>query len=132
MASQNATSSSGQMLTNYCSYVDPDTGLSRIGSLSADGNTIQPLAFVSGTPLSNLYEVIEAGESRIIPSGEPLKVLQESVAREQSIEEVIYKSSVESTHSFSAAADSVITFWEDCTEENQLEKVAKMEAVVQQ
>ena len=61
------------ILTNYCSYVDPDTGSSRIGSLSDDGKTIQPLSFISGTPLSNLYEVIEAGQNRITPSCEPLQ-----------------------------------------------------------
>ena len=60
-------------LTNYCSFFDPDTGTSRIGSLSEDGKTIQPLSFKSGTPLSNLYEVIEAGAARIVPSGNPLQ-----------------------------------------------------------
>lgn len=72
MASSGLTNTSSRGLTNYCSFEDPDTGSSRIGSLSGDGKTIQPLAFFSSTPLSNLYEVIEAGESRIIPSGEPL------------------------------------------------------------
>lgn len=60
-------------LTNYCSYLDPEQQTSRIGSLSDDGQTIQPLCFTSGTPLRNLYEVIEAGPDRITPSGSPLQ-----------------------------------------------------------
>ncbi|OQO13032.1 hypothetical protein B0A48_02496 [Cryoendolithus antarcticus] len=56
--------------TNYCSYRDTNTGHERIGSL--DGDNIQPLSFASGTPLSNLYEVIEAGEKGIIAAGKPI------------------------------------------------------------
>ena len=60
------------VLSNYCSYLAPDSQVERIGSLSGDGKTIQPLAFASGTPLTNLYEVINAGEANIISSGEHL------------------------------------------------------------
>lgn len=60
-------------LTNYCAYLDPHGQQERIGSLSDDRTTIQPLSYVSGTPLSNLYEVIQAGEGRIVAAGEPLQ-----------------------------------------------------------
>jgi hypothetical protein len=68
-ASSNQTSGS---LTNYCAYQDPESGVERIGHLDLAQNTIQPLAFTSGTPLSNLYQVIAVGEGGIIASGEPL------------------------------------------------------------
>jgi 2-keto-4-pentenoate hydratase/2-oxohepta-3-ene-1,7-dioic acid hydratase in catechol pathway/pimeloyl-ACP methyl ester carboxylesterase len=61
-----------EVLTNYCSYSTPDSHTERIGSLSKDGTSIQPLAYASGTPLRNLYEVISAGSTGIIPSGEPI------------------------------------------------------------
>lgn len=65
--------------TDYCSYLDPEQQTSRIGSLSDDGKKIQPLSFRSGTPLSNLYEVIEAGSDRIIPFGEPLQASETKI-----------------------------------------------------
>ena len=56
---------------HYCSFIDPNTGRERIGSLNE--NDIQPLAFASGTPISSLYQVIELGdETAIIPAGDPL------------------------------------------------------------
>ena len=72
MASNQPNGTHSHVLTNYCSYRAPDSQVERIGSLSEDGNSIQPLAFASGTPLTNLYEVINAGESRIIASGDQL------------------------------------------------------------
>ncbi|KAI1362802.1 hypothetical protein F5Y08DRAFT_311196 [Xylaria arbuscula] len=48
-------------LTNYIAFVDPETGLDRIGHLDENENTIQPLSFLSGMPVRNLYQVIEAG-----------------------------------------------------------------------
>jgi 2-keto-4-pentenoate hydratase/2-oxohepta-3-ene-1,7-dioic acid hydratase in catechol pathway len=57
---------------NYCSYNDPDIGTPRIGSLDVESHEIQPLAFASGTPLSDLYQVIEAGEDNIIFYGSPI------------------------------------------------------------
>lgn len=57
-------------ITNYIAY-QLSNGLERIGSLNQD-DTIQPLCFASGTPLSNLYEVIEVGEAGVIASGEPI------------------------------------------------------------
>lgn len=68
MASANGTNS----LTNYVSYQDVQTGRSRVGHYDLDKKTIQPLAFVSGTPLDNLYQVIEVGEPNIVKAGEPL------------------------------------------------------------
>ncbi|KAI1293096.1 hypothetical protein F5Y03DRAFT_374886 [Xylaria venustula] len=48
-------------LTNYIAFVDPETGFDRIGHLDIEKNSIQPLSFLSGTPVRNLYQVIEAG-----------------------------------------------------------------------
>lgn len=53
-----------QLLTNYAAFQDPVTGSARIGHL-LDGEQIQPLVFLSGTPVRSLYEVIEAGSSQI-------------------------------------------------------------------
>ncbi|RAO68606.1 uncharacterized protein BHQ10_004618 [Talaromyces amestolkiae] len=54
---------------NYCAYIDPSRE-HRIGHLDLNTEQIQPLSFVSGTRLSNLYEVIEAGEKNIAASQE--------------------------------------------------------------
>ena len=59
--------------TNYCRYIDPDTNSERIGHLGDDQTTIQPLAFRSGTLVTNLYQVIEVGHGGIVPTGEPLQ-----------------------------------------------------------
>ncbi|KAI0166496.1 hypothetical protein GGR57DRAFT_510134 [Xylariaceae sp. FL1272] len=56
-------------LTNYIAYINPATGFEEIGHLHLEQNTIQPLTFTSGTPVKNLYQVIEAGSSEaLIPS----------------------------------------------------------------
>jgi hypothetical protein len=44
----------------------------RIGSFDSERNTITPLSYKSGTPLQNLYEVIEVGEQNVIASGDPI------------------------------------------------------------
>ncbi|CAG9982926.1 unnamed protein product [Clonostachys byssicola] len=59
-------------LTQYAAYAEPSTGLARIGHYDLSQQTIQPLSFVSGTPVTDLYEVIAAGASKIIPNGEVL------------------------------------------------------------
>lgn len=59
-------------LTNYCAFLDPARGTERVGHLDEVSQTIQPLAFKSGTYLSNLYQVIQVGEHGIIPTGDPL------------------------------------------------------------
>ncbi|KAH8665843.1 fumarylacetoacetate hydrolase-like protein [Tricladium varicosporioides] len=67
-------------LTNYVAYISADTpGQSRIGHLDLESSKIQPLTFVSGTPLTNLYEVIEAGESYIKPSESEIPIPLSSV-----------------------------------------------------
>lgn len=58
--------------TNYIAFRDPELGVPRIGHLDRDNNTIQPLAFASGTPLQDLYQVISAGLSRIKAAGTPI------------------------------------------------------------
>jgi 2-keto-4-pentenoate hydratase/2-oxohepta-3-ene-1,7-dioic acid hydratase in catechol pathway len=59
-------------LTNYVSYRDVRTGRHCVGHYDLEKTTIQPLAFMSGTLLDNLYQVIEVGESNIVSAGEPL------------------------------------------------------------
>jgi hypothetical protein len=44
----------------------------RIGHFDLEKNTITPLSYKSGTPLQNLYEVIEVGEQNVIASGDPI------------------------------------------------------------
>jgi hypothetical protein len=58
---------SSNALTNYCAFID-HCGVERIGHFDESSQTIRPLAFKSGTYLSNLYQVIEVGEEGIIPS----------------------------------------------------------------
>ncbi|KAF2136479.1 uncharacterized protein K452DRAFT_353896 [Aplosporella prunicola CBS 121167] len=47
-------------------------GLPRIGHYDLQKDTIQPLSFLSGTPVKDLYQVVEAGESHIKRSDEPI------------------------------------------------------------
>lgn len=61
-----------ESLTNYVSYEDAVSRKPRIGHYDIANKTIQPLSFVSGTPLDDLYQVIEAGDENIKASGEPL------------------------------------------------------------
>lgn len=60
--------------TNYVAFQDLQTGRSRVGHYHLAKKSIQPLAFSSGTPLDNLYQVIEVGESNIIPAGPTLPI----------------------------------------------------------
>ncbi|KUJ06409.1 fumarylacetoacetate hydrolase-like protein [Mollisia scopiformis] len=74
-----STSSDQRTFTNYVAYRDPNAlGEPRIGHLFLDASLIQPLSFSSGTPISNLYQVIEIGESQIMPFGDtiPLSSVQ--------------------------------------------------------
>ncbi|KAI0452219.1 hypothetical protein F5B21DRAFT_352710 [Xylaria acuta] len=60
-------------LTNYIAFVNPGTGLDQIGHLDIEKNTIQPLSFLSGTPVKNLYQVIEAGSpDKLVAAGSPI------------------------------------------------------------
>ncbi|KAF1956298.1 hypothetical protein CC80DRAFT_593763 [Byssothecium circinans] len=58
--------------TNYISYLDPTLSTPRIGHCDLADETIQPLRFTSGTLISTLYQVIEAGTSSIVPHGPPI------------------------------------------------------------
>lgn len=71
MSSPNGTNGH-QSLTNYVSYLDPQSGKTRIGHYDLAQKSVWPLSFLSGTPVDNLYQVIEAGESNIASSGSPL------------------------------------------------------------
>jgi 2-keto-4-pentenoate hydratase/2-oxohepta-3-ene-1,7-dioic acid hydratase in catechol pathway len=73
--------------TNYIAYRDSQTHQNRVGCYDAAKKTIQPLSFVSGTPIENLYQVIEVGESKIASLGIPIpdssvKVLAPFTARD--------------------------------------------------
>ncbi|KAF2806427.1 uncharacterized protein BDZ99DRAFT_449168 [Mytilinidion resinicola] len=59
---------------SYTKYIafERAPGVSRIGHYDESSGNIQPLSFASGTPISNLYEVIEVGEKGIAPAGEPI------------------------------------------------------------
>ncbi|RSM03748.1 hypothetical protein CDV31_010367 [Fusarium ambrosium] len=59
-------------LAQYAAFSHPDKGLVRIGHYDIAKGTIQPLSFLSGTPVTSLYEVIAAGVSQIIADGEPV------------------------------------------------------------
>lgn len=59
-------------LTNFVAYeLDDGTKRTRIGHLDQAKGTITPIAFASGTPIENLYQVIEVGEDNVIAGGEP-------------------------------------------------------------
>lgn len=62
-------------LTNYVAFVHPESGAEQIGHLDQENRTIQPLGFGSGTPVENLYQVIEAGSpEKITAAGSPLPI----------------------------------------------------------
>ena len=66
------TAHGASSFTNYVAYKDhKHLEQSRIGHLDLEKSTIQPLSFQSGAPLTDLYQVIEIGESHIKTSGEP-------------------------------------------------------------
>jgi 2-keto-4-pentenoate hydratase/2-oxohepta-3-ene-1,7-dioic acid hydratase in catechol pathway len=58
--------------TNFASFVDPETGRPRIANYDIEKGTVQFVSFASGTPVSNLYQVIEAGHENVFPVGEPI------------------------------------------------------------
>ncbi|KAG9678825.1 hypothetical protein KCU99_g1093, partial [Aureobasidium melanogenum] len=59
-------------LTNYVAYQVDSSHKKSIGHYDSGNDTIQPLAFASGTLLGDLYQVIQVGESGIIASGETI------------------------------------------------------------
>ncbi|QKX56025.1 uncharacterized protein TRUGW13939_03125 [Talaromyces rugulosus] len=57
---------------NYISYADSD-GRSRIGHLDLNDDKVYPLTMASGSPLANMYEVIELGEEGTVRgTGDPV------------------------------------------------------------
>jgi len=71
MASNGHSNGHQTSYTNYVAYIERDgLDIERIGSLDFDKSEIQPLAFASGGAISNLYQVIEIGDSQIKPSGD--------------------------------------------------------------
>ncbi|KAI8262582.1 Dehydrogenase xptC [Colletotrichum sp. SAR11_239] len=58
-------------LTNYIAFSRQDGSTPQIGHLDHAQQTIQPLAFLSGTPVENLYQVIEVGTKNITASIDP-------------------------------------------------------------
>lgn len=69
-----------QKLTNFVAYsLDDGTGRTRIGHLDASKGTITPLAFESGTPIENLYQVLEAGEDKVQAGGDAFSLTSRHV-----------------------------------------------------
>ena len=62
-------------LNHFVAYELADgTGRSRLGHFDQEKGTITPLAFESGTPIENLYQLIEVGEDHVVASGESFEV----------------------------------------------------------
>jgi 2-keto-4-pentenoate hydratase/2-oxohepta-3-ene-1,7-dioic acid hydratase in catechol pathway len=57
-------------LTNFIAY--RKNGQLRVGHLDQESRLITPLSFASGSPVRNLYQVIEAGADSLIAGGEEL------------------------------------------------------------
>ncbi|KAK6224253.1 fumarylacetoacetate hydrolase [Colletotrichum tabaci] len=57
---------------NFVAYLQRD--VSRIGHLDLARQTIQPLSFDSGTPVENLYQVIEASAAQYVAAGSVVSV----------------------------------------------------------
>jgi 2-keto-4-pentenoate hydratase/2-oxohepta-3-ene-1,7-dioic acid hydratase in catechol pathway len=75
MAPNGHTNGASDGFTNYVAYLDPKAPKKpRIGSLGLERSVIQPLSFSFGIPISDLYQVIEIGESHIRPTGEPIQL----------------------------------------------------------
>ncbi|EMC96946.1 hypothetical protein BAUCODRAFT_147141 [Baudoinia panamericana UAMH 10762] len=62
-------------LNYYIAYeLDDGTKRTRIGHLDEKKGTVTPLSFLSGTPIENLYQVIEVGEENVMAGGEPFQL----------------------------------------------------------
>lgn len=69
-------------LNHFVAYqLDDGTGRLRVGHFDQQKSTITPLAFESGTPIENLYQVIEVGEDNVIAGGEPFPVTEQVCER---------------------------------------------------
>lgn len=61
-----------ERMQNFVAYALNDgTGRTRVGHLDHERNTVIPLAFKSGTPVENLYQIIEIGADGVVAGGEP-------------------------------------------------------------
>lgn len=59
-------------MTNFVAYRLKDgTGRTRVGHHDREKDLITPLAYLSGTAIENLYQVIEIGAENVIAGGEP-------------------------------------------------------------
>lgn len=57
-------------LTNFVAYsLDDGTGRTRMGHLDTSKGEITPLAFTSGTPIENLYQILEVGADKVLQGG---------------------------------------------------------------
>lgn len=57
------------VLTNFVTYLPSPTSQPRVGNLDFSTRDITPLSFPSGTPVTSLYQVINAGkDTKFIPS----------------------------------------------------------------
>lgn len=57
------------VLTNFVTYLLSPTSQSRVGNLDFSTGDITPLSFPSGTPVTSLYQVINAGkDTNFIPT----------------------------------------------------------------
>lgn len=57
-------------LYNFISYrLDDGTGRTRVGHLDQESGIVTPVSFVSGTPVENLFQIIEVGEDNVIAGG---------------------------------------------------------------
>jgi 2-keto-4-pentenoate hydratase/2-oxohepta-3-ene-1,7-dioic acid hydratase in catechol pathway len=73
MAPNGSTNGSSKpSFTKFIAFEHPDFKEQLIGHFEKEQGTIQPLAFASGTPIRDLYQVIEHGVSGIAPFGEPI------------------------------------------------------------
>lgn len=67
-------------LSNFISYrLHDGTGRTRVGHLDPGTGTVTPVAFQSGTAVEDLYQLIEVGETNIIPSSDETFVLDDGV-----------------------------------------------------
>lgn len=62
------------VLTNYIAYELKNTGEPRIGHLDLQTSKITPLVFSSGAPITDLYQVIEIGDSYIKASDDDISL----------------------------------------------------------
>lgn len=60
--------------THYIAYLNPTSKRNCIGHYDTTKEEISQLSFVSGTPIDNLYQVIEVDDSAIIKTGDPVPI----------------------------------------------------------